>query len=317
MNEQQKRLTAKEVIERLHLDENKWYEHKETGSVDNGVGWLDTFIWLEESGSSEFDAAFDPSNDEQFLFEVPIPFDELAVLLAADRALSFPTTDRCNGSAGPDWMSAATLQDVIESGDIDEYTELEPEDAAEYIGEVMGALDPNHDTLLLSNDIKYRVAERVITKGEYSSPSDYRHYIVLWEDWCKPEESTHDQWLKYIDEKVTWGDEYDGELPELDPDDYDSAESMEQADEQRRKQYWHITGTVASSLSAWNAMLLYYGINEDDAESFLEKNGIPCAGLDMETCGWPVKVHVAYVRGDYTDETDSIEGTGWYDITNL
>jgi hypothetical protein len=43
--------------------------------------------------------------------------------------------------------------------------------------------------------------------------------------------------IKTVDALREWCDSYDGDMPELDPDDYENEEEMEAADDERRKQY--------------------------------------------------------------------------------
>jgi hypothetical protein len=72
-----------------------------------------------------------------------------------------------------------------------------------------------------------------------------------------------------VDELLEWGDGYDGDLDELDPYDYETDEEMEAADEERRRQYWRLTGTVAVSRAAWEAALEKEGA-EKGSEYWIE-----------------------------------------------
>ena len=126
--------------------------------------------------------------------------------------------------------------------------------------------------------------------------------------------------IKKVDELLEWGEDYDGDMPELDPDDYENEEEMEAAEEERRKQYWWLTGTVAISRAAWEAWLDRDGVDREseyweEAEKIADRFR---AEMDAEAPYWPIDCHLSYYRGDgYTDEYDSIEGAGHYSIIDL
>ena len=121
-----------------------------------------------------------------------------------------------------------------------------------------------------------------------------------------------------VNQLLEWGDEYDGDLPELDPCDYATDEEMEAADEERRRQYWRLSGTVATSRAAWEAALEGVGA-EPGSEYWAEAEKVAERFrnlIDKEY--WPVDCYLAYERGDgYTDEYDSVEGAGHYAIIDL
>ena len=123
-----------------------------------------------------------------------------------------------------------------------------------------------------------------------------------------------------VDVLLGWGDNYDGDLPELDPGDYATDEELEAADDERRRQYWRLTGLVATSRAAWEAALEkegaekgseYWAAAEEVAERF---RGL----MDDDDDIWPVDCYLSYERGDgYEDEYDSIEGAGHYSVVEL
>ena len=120
-----------------------------------------------------------------------------------------------------------------------------------------------------------------------------------------------------VDEWLEWGDSYDGDLPELDLEDYDDYDAMEAADEERRCQYWRLTGTVATSRAAWEHELRGMGA-EPGSEYWLAAEKIVDRFRNLIDNYWPVDCHLAYERGDgYTDEMDSIDGAGHYSILDL
>ena len=121
-----------------------------------------------------------------------------------------------------------------------------------------------------------------------------------------------------VDELLEWGDSYDGDLPELDPEDYDSEEALEAADEARRRQYWRLTGKVATTRAAWEAALEkegaekgseYWAEAEKIAEHFRDL-------MDVTDDYWPIDAYISYERGDGCED-DSIEGAGSYNIMDL
>ncbi len=124
-----------------------------------------------------------------------------------------------------------------------------------------------------------------------------------------------DQDIMTVDQLLEWGDSYDGDLPELDPCDYATDEELETADEERRCQYWRLTGTVATSRAAWEAALEKEGA-EKGSEYWVEAEKVAerfRALIDKEY--WPVDCYLAYERGDGSgDEYDTIEGSGHYGV---
>ena len=188
-----KKLTAAEVIKREALDPKILYMQVDTGSVATGEEWNQTFRWLEESGQSECDDAFDP--------------------------------------------------------------------------EVGAHLEP------------------VIVD---------------------------------VDELLEWGDNYDGELEDLNEDDYNTESEMQQADEERRRQYWRLSGTVAIGRETWETWLTTLGI-ERGSESWAEAEKIAARFRDIMDANdpyWPIDCYVNYERGD-GEEDDTIEGAGSYSVVNL
>jgi hypothetical protein len=119
-----------------------------------------------------------------------------------------------------------------------------------------------------------------------------------------------------VNQLLEWGDSYDGNLPELDPEDYDSPEALEAADEDRRRQYWRLTGLVATSRAAWEAALEKEGV-ERDSEYWLAAEKVAERFRDLmdEEDWWPVDCHLSYELGDGSDDPfDSVEGAGHYSI---
>ena len=126
-----------------------------------------------------------------------------------------------------------------------------------------------------------------------------------------------DQDIMTVDQLLEWGDSYDGELPELVADDYDSDEEMEAADEERRRQYWRLTGTVATSRAAWERELRGMGA-EPGSEYWSEAEGVADRFRALIDEMWPIDCHISYERGDgYDDPYDSVEGAGHYSIVDL
>ncbi len=123
-----------------------------------------------------------------------------------------------------------------------------------------------------------------------------------------------------VDQLLEWGDNYDGDLPELDPGDYATDEELEAADDERRRQYWRLTGTVAISREAWEAWLNRNGV-ERESECWLSAEGIADrfrALMDDDCDYWPISCRLSYERGDgCEDEYDSIEGAGHYSVIDL
>jgi hypothetical protein len=122
-----------------------------------------------------------------------------------------------------------------------------------------------------------------------------------------------------VDTFLEWGDSYDGDLPELDLEDYDSPEELEAADDERRRQYWRLTGLVATSREAWEAALEKEGV-ERESEYWIEAEKIADRFRDLmdDEDWWPVDCHISYERGDGAcDEYDSIEGSGPYSVLDL
>lgn len=185
-------LTAEQAIGRLALNERKWYVHIGSGSTGTGAEWNQIIRDIEKRGDARRDAVFDPDGDSDVFCEMPPnikdyraclkSFAELAQeLVSSDRGLSFPTADAGSGSAGPQYITADDLQEIVDSGEIDEYDELCPDDAQDILLGIIDVLDPNGDTIVVNPSTHYRVAERIVHDGEFIDPSDYRHYIVLWE----------------------------------------------------------------------------------------------------------------------------------------
>ena len=129
-----------------------------------------------------------------------------------------------------------------------------------------------------------------------------------------------DQDIVTVDQLLEWGDIYDGDLPELDSDDYDDYDAMEDADDERRRQYWRLTGTVAISRAAWEAWLNRNGV-ERDSEYWAEAEKIADRFRDL--MGeideyWPIDCHLSYeCSGVGDDPLDSIEGAGHYSVIDL
>jgi hypothetical protein len=118
-----------------------------------------------------------------------------------------------------------------------------------------------------------------------------------------------------VDELLEWGDGYDGDLDELDPYDYETDEEMEAADEERRRQYWRLTGTVAVSRAAWEAALEKEGA-EKGSEYWIEAEKVAERFRNlMDEDIWPIDCHLSYeCAGVGDDPLDSIEGSGHYGI---
>ncbi len=129
-----------------------------------------------------------------------------------------------------------------------------------------------------------------------------------------------DQDIVTVDVLLEWGDSYDGDLPELVADDYDSDEELEAADEERRRQYWRLSGLVATSRAAWEAALENEGV-ERDSEYWLEAEKIADrfrALMDEDDEYWPIDCHLSYeCSGVGEDPLDTIEGSGHYGIIDL
>ena len=121
-----------------------------------------------------------------------------------------------------------------------------------------------------------------------------------------------------VNQLLEWGDSYDGDMPELDSDDYATDEELEAADEERRCQYWRLTGLVATSRAAWEAALEKEGV-EKGSEYWLAAEKVADRFRDlMDDEYWPVDCYLAYERGDgYDDPLDTIEGSGEYSIIDL
>jgi len=120
-----------------------------------------------------------------------------------------------------------------------------------------------------------------------------------------------------VNQLIEWGDYYSGDLPELDPCDYATDEEMEAADEERRRQYWRLTGTVATSRAAWEAALEKEGV-ERDSEYWSAAERVADRFRNLIDEMWPIDCYVSYERGDgYEDEYDSIEGAGHYSVVDL
>jgi hypothetical protein len=121
-----------------------------------------------------------------------------------------------------------------------------------------------------------------------------------------------------VDELLEWGDSYDGLLPELDPEDYASEEELEAADEERRRQFWRLTGLVATSRAAWEAALEKEGA-EPGSEYWAEAEKVAERFRDLMVDEyWPIDAYLSYERGDGSgDEYDTIEGSGPYSVVDL
>jgi hypothetical protein len=124
--------------------------------------------------------------------------------------------------------------------------------------------------------------------------------------------------INYIDMLLEWGDNYDGDLPELDPGDYATDEELEAADDERRRQFWRLTGDVAVSRAAWEAWLNRNGV-ERESEYWAEAEKI--AGRFralVDEKYWPIDCHLSYeCSGVGDDPFDSIEGAGHYSVIDL
>ena len=124
-----------------------------------------------------------------------------------------------------------------------------------------------------------------------------------------------DQDIMTVDQLLEWGDSYDGDLPALDPEDYDSPEELEAADEERRRQYWRLTGAVATSRAAWEKALEKEGV-ERDSEYWLAAEEVADRFRALIDEMWPIDCHISYERGDGAED-DTIEGAGHYSIVDL
>ena len=125
--------------------------------------------------------------------------------------------------------------------------------------------------------------------------------------------------IRKVDMLLEWGDSYDGDLPELDLDDYDDYDAMEAADEERRRQYWRLTGTVATSRAAWEAALEKEGV-EKGSEYWLAAEGVAERFRDLmdeDDCWWPIDCHLEYECDGVGDPFDTIEGAGHYSVLDL
>ena len=121
-----------------------------------------------------------------------------------------------------------------------------------------------------------------------------------------------------INESMKWAENYDGELEELDPDDFDSEEEMEEYDNERRAQYWDVSGKFARNRADWEKILLWIGCERGDnawkqAEERLEE-----FHYFVHDELFPVCCSVSYDCG--FEERDpniasGIEGSGVYDMT--
>lgn len=122
-----------------------------------------------------------------------------------------------------------------------------------------------------------------------------------------------------VNESMKWAENYDGELEELDPDDFDSEEEMEEYDDERRAQYWDVTGKFARNRDDWEKILLWIGYEKDDnswkqAERLLDEFHY---FVDDEL--FPIVCSVEYDCGFEDNDPNiasGIEGSGTYDMTD-
>lgn len=201
---------------------------------------------------------------------------------------------RGQGSASPNWLSCDDLQAVID--EVGYWDPVVDED------EIAGVL--NDAALLMGDDFLAVKAWTVLLRVHS------REYVITWR---------HDDTdIVEIDAAFEWGDGYDGDLPELDPDDYDGAEEMETADHERRRQYWHVYGQIALTREAWERKLESLGCERESV--WWEDSEIQAKKWRYrlgDELGWPVKCYVSYECAAFDDDDpDTIEGSGNYNIVD-
>lgn len=236
-----------------------------------------------------------------------------AVELANDRWAAIEVT-RGSGMADPSWVDVETLRGIIDEIRSGEDWELildcATPDAVEDDDETADVMVDVR--LIMELDSLVSVSRwwilRRIYSGEYITPSDDAVYIVLWR--------YHDSGIVPVDTLLEWADDYDGTMPELDEDDYDSVEEMEIAEAARRRQYWRLTGRVALTRAEWELELR--DMDVDPGSAYWEA-AEEVAARFRDICGWwPVDCYLSYRRGDGAEDPyDTIEGAGEYSIINL
>lgn len=100
---------------------------------------------------------------------------EIAAEIVADQCYVY-TNDAGQGSGGPRTIDSATLAEIVESGDIDQYELVEGREAANIIDATLDALLPRRYDLSLG--ACWIVVRRV---ADERGRNPYRHYMLLWD----------------------------------------------------------------------------------------------------------------------------------------
>ena len=123
----------------------------------------------------------------------------LAEQIVAEQT-SVYTNDAGQGSAGPGMIDIATLAELVESGEIDDYEIVDGPEAEEVIKATLDAHQHDRD-----DGTRWIVARRTADDGQ-SNP--YRHYLLLWDtEQDNPAEPT-----RYEIDESAMGSEWQGDL---------------------------------------------------------------------------------------------------------
>ena len=113
--------------------------------------------------------------------------------------------------------------------------------------------------------------------------------------------------VERYDERLEWQDDYEycTVCAETGEETWHSVE-----------QWFDVSGYVVRSREAWEECLAALGVEKDsqwwrEAESTLSRWREHVGEEEI----YPVRVHVAYANEHGGDAHDTVEGTGWYDIT--
>jgi len=236
------------------------------------------------------------NNEETTMSTTDTMINTITAAIAAanarsDERYAAVAASRGSGSSTPNWLACDDLQAVLD--------ELEAGEDWDVVADEIELADAISDAIDLgvnADQVKEWTVLVRVHSGEFVTPSDPREYVIVWR---------YDDVID-IDLLLEWGDNYDGDLPDLDPDDYDGDDELDDADYERRRQYWRLTGRVATSRVAW---LREAGADADEAEAVSDRFRALCPDL------WPIDCHLSYERGDgHADDSDSIEGAGRYAI---
>lgn len=237
-----------------------------------------------------------------------------AVELGTDQWAAISVT-RGQGMTDPSWVDVETLRAIIDEirdgADWEPIIDCATRDAVEDDDEASDVMVDVRSLMERENVVavdRWWILRRIYS-GEYVTPSDDVEYIVLWR--------YNDDGIVKVDELLEWIDDYDGDMPELDPDDYDTEEEMEIADAERRRQYWRLTGRIALGRADWELELKNMGV--DPGSAYWEAaEEVAARYRDITDFGWPVDCYLSYRRGDGDEDPyDSLEGAGEYSIINL